>query len=317
MNRVLQQVIAQDGISILQDPPRLRARILELGGSEQDAITIELILTSCPSVSPALSQGELPQSEVNVLISSAVRASGLSVSTVRRVLGALITASGSKLSGHPPFLLPILRRKAQNLSLMGEQEDATLRAALQAIQSGSDPAQPLSDLERLSQAGSAYASYQLGNYYHPQDRKNGTELGRPYYQTAADLGYGPAYGALADYDINGKKKNLRRAAEYFEHPTALAGADGRSWSSNAANLLRYRSENLLRGRKTLILSALTVLFAFFIVVLNPLLGLVAVLLSLGALGSTLYALLTAPYHSHRTAYYLILLCWLLAVAALV
>ena len=316
MNRVLQQVIAQDGISVLQDAARLRERVIELGGNRQDAITLELMLTACPSIAPALSQGDLPQSEVNVLISSVVPTAGLSVSSVRRVLGALITASGNKLSGHAPFLLPILRKKQGELSLLGEMEDPVLRSALEQINSGADPAQPLSDLERLSQAGNAYASYQLGNYYHPQDRKNGTDLGRPYYQLAADLGYGPAYGALADYDINGKKKNLRRAAAYFEHPTALAGRDGRNWSANAANLLRYRSENLGRCRQALILSGLGLLFSFFVVSLDLLWGFFAVLLALGALGATLYSMLAAPYHSHRSTYLLLLICWLLAVAAM-
>lgn len=316
MNRVLQQIIAQDGISILQEASRLRVRIVELGGNPKDAITLELMLTACPSIAPALSQGDLPQSEVNVLISSVVRTTGLSVATVRRALGDLITASGNRLSGHAPFLLPILHKKQGEVSLLGELEDPVLRSALEQINSGADPAQPLSDLERLSQAGNAYASYQLGKYYHSQDRKNGTELGRPYYQLAADLGYGPAYGALADYDINGKKKNLRRAAACFEHPTALAGLDGQNWSANAANLLRYRSENLARCRQTLLLTVLGLLFSFFIIFLEPLFGFVAMLLSLSALGTTIYSMLAAPYHSHRSAYLLLLFCWLLAVAAL-
>lgn len=316
MNRVLQQVIAQDGIAVLQEPSRLRGRIVELGVNPKDAITLELMLTACPSIAPALSQGDLSQSEVNVLISSVVRTTGLSVSIVRRVLGDLIAASGNRLSGHAPFLLPILHKKQGEISLLGELEDPVLRSALEQIKSGADPAQPLSDLERLSQAGNAYASYQLGNYYHPQDRKNGTELGRPYYQLAADLGYGPAYGALADYDINSKKKNLRRAAACFEHPTALAGLDGQTWSANAANLLRYRSENLVRCRQTLLLTALGLLFSFFIIFLEPLWGIVAMLLSLSALGITLYSMLAAPYHSHKSTYLLLLFCWLLAVTAL-
>ena len=103
MNRVLQQIIAQDGISILQEASRLRERIVELGGNPKDAITLELMLTACPSIAPALSQGDLPQSEVNVLISSVIRTTGLSVATVRRALGDLITASGNHLSGHAPF----------------------------------------------------------------------------------------------------------------------------------------------------------------------------------------------------------------------
>ena len=93
MNRVLQQVIAQDGISVLQDAARLRERVIELGGNRQDAITLELMLTACPSIAPALSQGDLPQSEVNVLISSVMRTTGLSVSTVRRVTGNVYSGS--------------------------------------------------------------------------------------------------------------------------------------------------------------------------------------------------------------------------------
>ena len=317
MKRVLQQVIAEDGIQILSDPPRLRARMTELGAKTQDAITVELILDSCPSIAPALSQGMLPQAEVNVLVSSAVRTSGLSTGTVRRMLGALVTSSGSKLSGQPKFLHSILNRSNRPVAIVGEDEDRILNHALQQLKTEADPAQWLSDLDRLAQAGNAYASYKLGDYYYPQDRKNGTALGRPYYQTAADLGYGPAYGALADYDIHGPKKNLRRAAEYFEHPTALAGADGRNWSVNSANLLRYRSENLQRCRQAMILSVLALLFSCFAVWLNLLLGLASVLLAVGALGSTLYSMLAAPYHSHRIAYYLTLLCWLFSVAALV
>lgn len=318
MNRILQQIIAESGIQVLGDPAAIRARMVELGARPGDAITMELILSSCPSIPAALAQGSLPQSEVNVLVSSAERSTGLSAQTVRKFLRALTSASGIKLVNLPRFLLPILRKRRQEgMVLLGGEEDLALQSALQQLQSGGDPAQPLSDLERLAQAGNAYASYKLGDYYHGQDRKNGTALGRPYYEIAAALGYGPAYGALADYDINGVKKNLRRAAELFEHPTALAGQEGRNWSSNAAKLLRYRSQNLIRCRQAILLSALTLLFSFLTTAVSVTFGLISILMALAALGSSLFALFAAPYHSHRFAYYLILLCWLLAAAALV
>ncbi|MBM6871319.1 hypothetical protein H7U37_11670 [Pseudoflavonifractor phocaeensis] len=288
----------------------------ELGAQPGDAITMELILSACPSIPAALAQGSLPQSEVNVLVSSAERATGLSAQTIRKFLGALTSAAGIKFLNQPRFLLPILRKRRQGMVLLGEEEDLSLQNAIHQLLGGGDPAQPLSDLERLSQAGNAYASYQLGCYYHPQDRKNKTTLGRPYYEVAAALGYGPAYGALADYDINGTKKNLRRAAELFEHPTALAGREGRQWSSNAAQLLRYRSQNLIRCRQTLFLSILTLIFSFLTAFFNVIFGVFAITAALAALASSLFSLLAAPYHSHRFAYYLILLCWLLAVAAL-
>lgn len=317
MNRILQQIIAENGIQILNDPGALREQMIALGAQPGDAITMELILSACPSVPASLSQGSLPQSEINVLVSSVERSTGLSAQTVRKYLGALTAAAGIKFLDQPRFLLPILRKRRQGMVLLGEEEDVSLQAALQQLQAGGDPAQPLSDLARLAQAGNAYASYQLGNYYHPQDRKNGTALGRPYYEIAAALGYGPAYGALADYDINGTKKNLRRAAELFEHPTALAGQEGRQWSSNAAKLLRYRSQNLLRCRQTLLLSLLTLVLAVLTLSFSTVLGLFALLAALAALASGLFSLFAAPYHSHRFAYYLILLCWLLSAAALV
>ena len=104
MNRILQQIIVENGVQILSDPGALRARMTELGAQPGDAITMELILSACPSIPAALAQGSLPQSEVNVLVSSAERATGLSAQTIRKFLGALTSAAGIKFLNQPRFL---------------------------------------------------------------------------------------------------------------------------------------------------------------------------------------------------------------------
>ena len=83
------------------------------------------------------------------------------------------------------------------------------------------------------------------------------QVAQNFFNCAAQQGYGPGYGALADYALNGRRKNLRRAAQYFGYPTSLAGRDGKRWSKNAADLLAYREQNVRSGRQTLLLVVVT------------------------------------------------------------
>lgn len=95
------------------------------------------------------------------------------------------------------------------------------------------------------------------------------QVAQNLFNCAAQQGYGPGYGALADHALNGRRKNLRRAAQYFGYPTSLAGRDGKRWSKNAADLLAYREQNVRSGRQTLLLVVVTLVITLLAGICSP------------------------------------------------
>lgn len=180
----------------------------------------------------------------------------------------------------------------------------------------------LSDLQTLSQAGNAYASYQLGLYYssHEMEGMDTQQVAQNFFNCAAQQGYGPGYGALADYALNGRRKNLRRAAQYFGYPTSLAGRDGKRWSKNAADLLAYREQNVRSGRQTLLLVVVTLVITLLAGICSPrefAMAVPALVLELGCGVRCVLGLVMDPYGSYRFVYAALAACWLLNILCLV
>lgn len=323
LNRTLKRLLQEEGLEILNQPEELRQQLEEIGVPKTEAITVELVLTGCPSIVPTLLQGELSVAEANVLVSCVVRNTLLPPSVVRRVLGALAVAAnvdfaGQKLAAIAESVPDMLNRQpTYEGSIQEAREDEKLRTAIANLQRKQDHAAALSDLENLVKDGNAYASYVLGCYYHEEDQRNGTEKGYQYYSLAAKLGYGPAYGALAEYEMKRNSKGMHKAAKCFEHPTALAGQDGRKWTQNASKLLSYREENKKRSKSMILWSVLALIFAALICTVNGVVGVFAVLLALFSLVRSVYLLVFSPYYSHKSNCIAILVCWVLAVLALV
>lgn len=257
MREILKEVVNEQGLQILQTPAMLRAKLEEKGDDRSDALLWELILTACPSVADVAVQPELSRAEVNTVIGAVTKTTMLSASLVRRMVQQLLDAAQVKLSPVPRFLIFANGRHGGACSVEDQREGEVLQAALASLETDTETA--LSDLQTLSQAGNAYASYQLGLYYssHEMEGMDTQQVAQNLFNCAAQQGYGPGYGALADHALNGRRKNLRRAAQYFGYPTSLAGRDGKRWSKNAADLLAYREQNVRSGRQTLLLVVVT------------------------------------------------------------
>lgn len=230
MREILKEVVNEQGLQILQTPAMLRAKLEEKGDDRSDALLWELILTACPSVADVAVQPELSRAEVNTVIGAVTKTTMLSASLVRRMVQQMLDAAQVKLSPVPRFLILANGRHGGACSVEDQREGEVLQAALASLETDTETA--LSDLQTLSQAGNAYASYQLGLYYssHEMEGMDTQQVAQNFFNCAAQQGYGPGYGALADYALNGRRKNLRRAAQYFGYPTSLAGRDGKRWS---------------------------------------------------------------------------------------
>ena len=220
-----------------------------------------------------------------------------------------------------------LPRQFRLLGAMGREEFVTYDSRglqPQAVDDGviAGYRVPEFDLEVSAQAGNAYASYQLGLYYssHEMEGMDTQQVAQNFFNCAAQQGYGPGYGALADYALNGRRKNLRRAAQYFGYPTSLAGRDGKRWSKNAADLLAYREQNVRSGRQTLLLVVVTLVITLLAGICSPrefAMAVPALVLELGCGVRCVLGLVMDPYGSYRFVYAALAACWLLNILCLV
>ena len=320
MREILKEVVNEQGLQILQTPAMLRAKLEEKGDDRSDALLRELILTACPSVADVAVQPELSRAEVNTVIGAVTKTTMLSASLVRRMVQQLLDAAQVKLSPVPRFLILANGRHGGACSVEDQREGEVLQAALASLETDTETA--LSDLQTLSQAGNAYASYQLGLYYssHEMEGMDTQQVAQNFFNCAAQQGYGPGYGALADYALNGRRKNLRRAAQYFGYPTSLAGRDGKRWSKNAADLLAYREQNVRSGRQTLLLVVVTLVITLLAGICSPrefAMAVPALVLELGCGVRCVLGLVMDPYGSYRFVYAALAACWLLNILCLV
>lgn len=265
-------------------------------------------------------QPELSRAEVNTVIGAVTKTTMLSASLVRRMVQQLLDAAQVKLSPVPRFLILANGRHGGACSVEDQREGEVLQAALASLETDTETA--LSDLQTLSQAGNAYASYQLGLNYssHEMEGMDTQQVAQNFFNCAAQQGYGPGYGALADYALNGRRKNLRRAAQYFGYPTSLAGRDGRRWSKNAADLLAYREQNVRSGRQTLLLVVVTLVITLLAGICSPrefAMAVPALVLELGCGVRCVLGLVMDPYGSYRFVYAALAACWLLNILCLV
>ncbi len=266
MSNSIQKALSSRGCQLVQDPAALRDAILQQGGTAKEAVSVELVLTACPSVGALLLAQETSRAELNVLLASVVRETDLSPTAAREILGELLRACGKKT--------PVSFRLLGKYSVGGsagaaaESEHALcLKAAAAArLDDESVVTRALADLENLSGAGNGEASYLLGKFYFDATDKpsNGQlEKGKPFFQLAQKQGYGPANGALAWYAL--KNQSMAAAISYYEHPASLVGRHGAEWSWLGNILLMYRSKNKDCYIKTLILSAASLLISLLAV----------------------------------------------------
>lgn len=261
MNNKLKEIIDEFGRNSLAYPDDLCTAMRNKGMAEKDILTIQLILKCCPSVPGLLISGDFAEPEINMLIRSTVKQTGLSVSSVRSALGMLLNACGCRTSWMP-HLISRESKSIQRVMPVTIEEGETFQDLQERLASNTDSAEVLSDLNTLAEQGNVDANYKLGQYYKIMDDQFHTEKGLPYFIRAAELGYGPANGAVAEYMLRREHKNMAKIDELFRNPTALSGADGREWTKISSQVLRYQQENKGRQKTALIRQLIFLLLSF-------------------------------------------------------
>lgn len=313
MEKELKEIFLQQGKNILTDPDQLMQLLRERNCDETQIMTLGLVLKGCPTVGNLLQQEQLTEAESNMLCSAAVNQTGLSVVAARRILHTVMTAAGMKSAWRPQLL--IYERVAEKtLTTMTPDEVKHLDQLEAQLNQGNVSSEVIHDLDVLSEKGSIRASYLLGEYFRKKDLRDSTADGMQYYRRAAKLGYGPAFGALADYMIRSNRKNMATAAACFEDPTSITGHHGRTWKTLAERLLTYREENKKRTGSMLLLQglllAMTILLLSFGFVSTGFFGILAVVVQVLSLGYLVYASFFGPYFTCKVTGYAMLLSWL-------
>lgn len=232
----------------------------------------------------------------------------------------LLDAAQVKLSPVPRFPDP-RQRQARRACSVEDQREGEVLQALASLETDTETA--LSDLQTLSRAGNAYASYQLGLYYssHEMEGMDTQQVAQNFFNCAAQLrGYGPGYGALADYALNGRRKSSPGGPSILG--IHIPGGPGRQrWSKNAADLLAYREQNVRSGRQfpaaggghagDNAAGGYLQSSQFAMAVPALVLGLAA------GVRCVLQGLVMDPYGSYRFVYAALAACWLLNILCLV
>ncbi len=320
MEKELKNIVESCGVQIFGKPKELLDQLRAAGCPEKDVMITGLILTSCPSVGALLIRGNVSQPEGNALISAVVDSTELSVRAARVYLKKMMSAASIPDLWTPHLMTRETRPKS--LTPMAQGEEELTQELIGQLKSDEDHSEAIRDLNVLSEGGNIHASYALGMYFKAIDDVNETDRGREFFIRAANQGYGPANGALADYEIRGARKKMTKAAKYFENPTTLPGRDGREWAKLSAQMLTYREDNSKRIKSTIVLQVLLLAMAFAVVAMNladlgifSVIGLVVQGLGLG--WSLVGRIVFGPYISCRTACYAALGGWLATVLGLI
>lgn len=315
MGNEMKKIIEAQGKAILETPDALETSMRESGCSEREIHSVLLILKCCPSVTEALGQEELSASEAEVLVRTVVLRTGLSADATRNTLGTLLRACGQKTSWGPRPAIRDGLTPVRSVPVSTEEVE-NIESLLARIEEDPNSAAVYSDLNNLAREGNVQAAYALGSYFKKADNRLGTEAGLPYFKTAAAMGYGPANGAIADYILRRKHKNMGKIAANLKVPTVFCGKDGREWADISERMLVYRQENLNRLNRALWFQLAMLLFTIAVAQLGSSGWGTAAILAQGACFLwILISRLCRPYASARIAIGATALSWLVLVLA--
>ncbi len=316
MEKELKTVVDNCGLGILQDPDRLMGVLRQNNCQEKEILTLCLILRACPAVSNMVMQGNINMAEGNALLCAVVSATGLSISLTRKMLKEIIAACGLE-NRFAPSLIMHEPKPDGTLQPMSVEEAQSVDALLAQLNQDEQSSKTLYDLDQMSAKGSITASYALGMYYHPMDKKHGTAYGKRYFLRAASQGYGPANGALAFYELQNKRPDLQRASTYFESPNAISGDDGHCWADVSSSLLVYREQNAKRQKMVLGLSICMLCISILLLLLGNValnvFSIVGIVVQTACLAWCLFSKMVTPYMTTTIAGYASMAGWLLVV----
>ena len=328
LKKAVNDIIKDKGTGIFEDPSEFRRLLCEQGISRNSAITIELMLSACPALANALSGGTVSRMEANSLVSIIVQETSLSPSIVRKILGELLMGRGADPSEYRVAgelkndiyigekLSENLKKKGYQWSLINESEERDVLRARRMLFEERECDSALSELDRMAEEGNAEANYAIGEYYLSSREENAYERARKYMELSAKLGYGPAFGALAEMEIHSDKGSLEKAAQYLEHPLSLKGRDGRSWSSANEWMLNYQHSNTWRAKRVLALSLIALIVSSFSAAVRPISGWAACILAVICIARSSFCIFRNQYQSLVPESLLLTALWFLLITAL-
>lgn len=304
-------IIDERGKEILNDRVALEEAMRQKGCDERDIHTVMLILAACPTVAKRLIEQEPTKRDVRAMVNSCCALTGLHGKAVRRGLGMLMYGCGYA-SGFAPRLT-VLRIQGGNPELLPEhhQEDQIVGELIKRIEADGNDAAALSDLSALAKAGNPRAAYYFGCL---EAQRENAAAAMQYFVEAEKGGFGPACGALANEYMTSGRKNMAKAAYYFNHPASLYGKEGRQWKALSQSLLQYRTENKKRLGLAAIWQGVTLAASGVLLGLTCGFGLLGILCMVGqslALLWTVLCWIIRPYTTSRIADYALMLSWLL------
>ncbi len=322
LREAVKKIVSEKGPSVFSDAAITRNLLTEQGISAEKALTVELILTACPAVAGALQEGKITRTEANVLVGTIMRQTSLSATIVREMLGELLLGVGVSDSDFRVAanlktdsvlgdqLSKNLKRKGYQWSLTNARENYEVAKGRECLKYNATVDTGLSELDRLATEGNAVANYAVGEYLGRGTQSEETiSKAHHFYELSAKLGYGPAYGALADQEIRSMNGSLEKAAEYLRHPIALEGLDGQKWRETVYWMSFYRRANVHRIYQVIIMSVLALVLGFFVRNISWQLGTIAVLAAGISLARAVYARVKNTYQSQRLSMILITASW--------
>ncbi len=326
LHEAVRKIVSENGINVLSDVSQMRILLRMQGITVKKALTVELILTSCPAVVGALKERKITRTEANVLVGIVMRKTSFSPVIVREVLGELMLGVGINSSDYRVAgdlktdstfgerLSRNLSKKGYKWSLIDADENAEVSKARMCINYNNGIDHALSELDRLAAEGNAEANYALGEFQRENiQTKDGGSAARRFYELAAKLGYGPAFGALADLEIRSNNGSIEKAAKYLCHPIALEGSDGKKWRETIQWMAVYSKENIRRIYHIIMLAILAMIIGFLYLKTNVFLGGIIVIVAGLSLIRAVFARIKDVYQPQMLNLVLITVSWLAIV----
>ena len=329
-------IVQNNGVGIFRAPGELRKLLVMQGISEECAITVELMLSSCPALANALAGGVITRSEANTLVSLVIQKTSLTPAVTRKIVGELFQGRGidpseysiagelKKDSDIGEKLSASLQKKGYQWSLIDDSEERMVTEARIKLFYDKWQDAALSELDRMAEAGNAESNYAVGEYLYGLSLKNGDQLqgdshyvlAKHYMERSAKLGYGPAFGALAEMEILSPGGSLEKAAGYLRHPISIKGRDGRKWSGTVDWMMNYQYDNSKRANSVLIIILTALIVSVFACTVRPVFGILGCVLSARCLGRVVFSKFWNKYLSHVPEMALLTVVWFLIILAL-
>lgn len=333
LKKAINNIVKESGTGIFKNPSELRKQLTLQKISEDTAIMIEFMLSACPALSNALAEGTVSRMEANSLVSIIIQKTSLTPAITRKVVGELfmgrgVDSSAFRVAGElkndnfiGERLSASLQKKGYQWSLIDDSEEVSVKDARKKLSKTEWQDAALSELDRLAEEGNAEANYAIGEYfynigYFKSQEDNNRIQAQKYMERSAKLGYGPAFGALADMEILSDTGSLEKAAGYLEHPISIKGSDGEKWSSTVEWMMNYQHDNARRADIVLLIALVALIVSFFAAKVHPVAGTVGFALSVICAVRAVFCKFRNRFQSHVPEMVLLTVIWFLMILVL-